>query len=449
MSKTHPTFIQFALLMLVGSTSVVAAGQGFQTLISLKGVSNGGQPWATPIVDKSGNLYGTTSEGGNGPCTDGKLILGCGTVYEVSPPVTGSQWTETLLYQFQGGTDGNFPVAGLVFDGSGNLYGTTEAGGTGDSGTVFELSPPSSGSGSWTKTTIYNFAGGAAGAYPEAGLVFDDSGNLYGTANSGGICNFEEECGGVVYELAPPATSGEPWTEILIHAFRLAPDGAGPQSTLVFVGNNLFGTTIDGGTGGPNCASDANCGTIFELAPPSAPGGTWTEHVLHSFASVTGDGQNPRSGLVRGKSGTLYGVTEFGGTIGFGTVYQFVPPSLPGGGWTETVLFNFSDVSVGADPFPTPALGPDGSLYGTTMFGGASERGNVYRLSPPAVNGDPWVETVLYTFSSHAYPIAGLTVGKAGSLYGATLGGINDDTCATNSSGGQSLACGLLFRVLP
>jgi uncharacterized repeat protein (TIGR03803 family) len=336
----------------------------------------------------------------------------------------------------------------LVFDGFGNLYGTTEDGGTESSGTVFELSPPSSGSGPWTKNTIYNFAGGASGANPEAGLVFDKSGNLYGTATWGGTC-IDNECGGVAFELSPPPIGGEPWTEMVIHSFKQAPDGAVPQSTLVFIGNNLFGTTVEGGKGGPDCAAGANCGTIFELGPPSSPGGTWTEHVLHSFASVAGDGQNPRSGLVRGKSDVLYGVTEFGGTIGFGTVYQFAPPSAPGGTWTETVLYNFSGVSVGEDPFPTPAVGPDGSLYGTTMFGGATERGNVYRLSPPTVNGDPWVETVLYTFTSYAYPIAGLTFGKTGWLYGATVGGVNTDTCSTNSGGGQSLACGVLFRVLP
>lgn len=152
---------------------------------------------------------------------------------------------------------------------------------------------------------------------------------------------------------------------------------------------------------------------------------------------------------MRGNSGNLYGVTEFGGTYGYGTVYEFAPPSAPGGSWTETVLYSFSDTSDGADPFPTPVIGSDGSLYGTTMFGGPTELGNVYQLAPPAATGDPWVETALYDFTGKAYPIAGLTFGKAGWLYGATLGGEETSNCSTNSGGGQSLGCGVLFRVLP
>ena len=446
------TLMRFAATMIAGAICIAPAfaSGSFQTLLALKGVSNGGQPWATPIVDSSGNLYGTTSEGGNGPCISGKITLGCGTVYELIAPTTGSEWTETLIYQFQGGEDGNYPVGGLVFDGSGNLYGTTEDGGTsGSAGTVFESSPPSSGSGPWTLTTIYNFAGGVSGANPEAGLVFDESGNLYGTATWGGNCDGSNGCGGVVYELSPPSVSGGQWTYTVIYTFKQSPDGAVPQSTLVFVGKNLFGTTVEGGKGGSSCELDANCGTIFELAPPSSSGGTWTEHVLHSFGGVAGDGQNPRSGLVRDSSGNLYGVTEFGGTYGYGTVYEFAPPSAPGGSWTETVLNSFSVAVDGADPFPTPAIGPDGSLYGTTMFGGPTELGNVFQLSPPASSGDPWVETVLYNFTSKAYPIAGLTFGKAGWLYGATLGGQETENCSTSSGGGQALGCGVLFRVLP
>jgi len=268
MAHIQRTLLRFAAILIAGAIGIAPAFASgtFQTLLALKGVSNGGQPWATPIADKSGNLYGTTSEGGNGPCTSGKITLGCGTVYELSPPVTGSEWTETLLYQFQGGDDGNYPVGGLVFDASGNLYGTTEDGGTsGSAGTVFELSPPSSGSGPWTKTTIHNFAGGTDGTNPEAGLVFDKSGNLYGTTILGGNCN--NQCGGVVYELSPPSADGEQWTETVIYNFKGSPDGSVPQSTLLFIGNNLYGTTVEGGKGGPNCGLDVNCGTIFELAP--------------------------------------------------------------------------------------------------------------------------------------------------------------------------------------
>lgn len=426
------------------AASAFAAGPSFQVLTALQGVSNGGQPWATPIADKHGNLYGTTSEGGNGPCKVGKLIFGCGVVYELSPPSAGNRWIETLLYQFQGGSDGYYPVGSLVMDASGNLYGTTESGGTANAGAVFELTPPASGSGPWTKTTIYNFLGGTAGAAPESGMIFDKAGNLYGTAFSGGICVLGASCTGVVYELSPPSSGASAWTETVIYTFQGTPDGAEPESTLVLSNGNLYGTTEVGGSTA-NCES--GCGTVFELSPPASPGGAWTETIVHSFDAFGGDGQTPRSGLVLSETGTFYGATEFGGASVFGSVYQLVPPAAPGGTWPETVLYSFGGLD-GIDPFASLVIGSDGSLYGTTMFGGNNEYGNAFKLAPPSSPGGVWTETVLVDFSHASYPIAGLTFGKGGWLYGATLGGGETDSCATGPSG-QALLCGDLFRVLP
>jgi uncharacterized repeat protein (TIGR03803 family) len=447
--RKYFSLIRFSTLLIAGALSVApmaASGPTFQTLVILNGVDNGGQPWSAPISDQAGNLYGTTSEGGNGPCSVGEWTLGCGTVYKLSPPVDGAPWTQTLLYQFQGSADGTYPVGGLLLDATGNLYGTTENGGADSCGTAFKLTPPTSGSGPWSKDILYSFACGSHGAYPESSLIFDKSGNLYGTAVSGGSCNDNLGCGGVVYELTPPSTGGGAWTESVLYAFPGGREGYVPQSTLVLSGGKLYGTTIFGGTGN-TCEEYENCGTIFELSPPASPGGAWTESVLHSFAVQETDGNMPRSGLIRDRSGNFYGVTEFGGNYGVGTVYQFTPPASAGRPWTESVLYSF-DYTEGADPFGNLAISASGSLYGTTQFGGPSDNGNVFQLSPPAVAGDPWVATSLVIFNPPGYPLAGLTFGANGWLYGATLGAEETDECATSSSG-QNLGCGILFRILP
>jgi len=230
-----------------------ASGPFFQPLQILKGVTNGGQPWAPPVSDSSGNLYGTTSEGGTGTCIYEHWRTGCGAVYKLSPPVNGGSWTETLIYQFHNLEDGYYPVSTLVFDKAGNLYGTAEGGGNQPyhCGTVFELSPPSSGSGPWTKSTLHSFNCDSNGGHPESGVVFDKLGNLYGTTILDGNCSISVGCG-VVFELSPPSSSGESWTETVLYSFQGGSDGAVPQGAIVFDGSgNLYGTTDSGGS--QNC----------------------------------------------------------------------------------------------------------------------------------------------------------------------------------------------------
>jgi hypothetical protein len=275
-------------------------------------------------------------------------------------------------------------------------------------------------------------------------LVFDKLGNLYGTAIYGGNCNITPGCGGVVFELSPPVADETVWSYAVIYTFQGMPDGAVPQSTLVFDGSGrLYGTTQEGGS---STGPENGGGTVFQLTPPSSSGGVWKERVLYAFGTQAGDGYAPRSGVVFGKSEILYGDTQFGFT-GSGTVYQLAPPASPGDPWTESVLYAF-DGSDGNGPFGSVALGSDGSIYGTTIYGGSMEKGNVFQLTPPSAPGNPWVETSLTSFGQSAYPLAGLTLGKGGWLYGATMGGIVAETCETGSQG-QQLGCGQVFRFKP
>ncbi len=169
---------------------------------------------------------------------------------------------ETVLYHFKGGSDGAIPSANLVEDSAHNLYGTTMGGGTSNRGTVFEVSPPNT---AWTEAVLYSFAGGSDGANPRSDLIFDKAGNLYGTTLAGGGADF-----GTVFQLAPPATQGAPWTETVLYSFTGGSDGVNPWAGLIMDSKgNLYGTTMFGGSLG--------AGTVFELSPPATQGGPWTD----------------------------------------------------------------------------------------------------------------------------------------------------------------------------
>jgi uncharacterized repeat protein (TIGR03803 family) len=207
---------------------------------------DGAFPQAGLVIDKDGNLYGTTENGGSG-CT-------CGVVFKLAPPAsTGGAWTESILYSFAGASDGAYPEAGLIFGSNGALYGTTYQGGPAGLGTVFELAPPASSSEAWTLTTLYSFQGGTDGAYPFAGLVFGSTGALYGTTINGGTSG-----NGTVFELAPPSSAGGLWSESILYNFAGGSDGSIPYAGVVFgPGGALFGATTAGGSAGS--------GTVFQL----------------------------------------------------------------------------------------------------------------------------------------------------------------------------------------
>jgi uncharacterized repeat protein (TIGR03803 family) len=325
--------------------------------------TDGLYPSSGLIFDAAGNLYGTTSGGGDYSCNGSSQ---CGTVFELSP-TEGGGWTETVLHSFGNGTDGIVPYANLVFDTAGNLYGTTQYGGTYGGGTVFELSPTAGGG--RTEQVLYSFnCTGPDGCWPEASLIFDAVGNLYGTTSYGGTY-FPF---GTAFELTPAAGGG--WTEQVLHSFGSGIDGAYPHARLIFdaVGN-LYGTTGGGGLWG--------YGTVFELAP--TVGGGWMETVLYSFCWQTNcaDGWMPDAGLIFDAAGNLYGTTYYGGAYNYsGTVFELTPAA--GGGWTERVLYSFGSGTDGASPQAGLIFDASGNFYGTTYSGGTYNYGTAFELTP-------------------------------------------------------------------
>ncbi|MFZ0287094.1 MAG: choice-of-anchor tandem repeat GloVer-containing protein [Terriglobales bacterium] len=336
-----------------------------------------------------------------------------------------------VLYSFLGPSagDGDEPVARLVADDAGNLYGTTRLGGSVEApvcdgygcGTVFEVSPNNDGA--WTERIIYSFCANNTGytcpdgAVPMAGLVLDSAGNLYGTTSSGGSepCPTNSIGCGPVFELSPPSLPGGAWTHTVIYNFctsyPVCPDGDDPQGDLIFDAlGNLYGTTV---TGGANAL-----GTVFQLTP--GPGG-WTEAVLYSLCSVRPgsgckDGALPYAGPSLDSSGNLYGTTEWGGTkngYGGGLVYKLSPGQ---GGWSESVVHAFSDSS-----YPSAVITFDqkGNLY-TTLGFGENGVGGAFRT---AVDGGKSYY-LPYNNSDGTVPGSGLLIDPTNNrLYGTTTSG--------------------------
>jgi hypothetical protein len=448
-----PRIVQLGLMAFLAASGPADAQQvTFKSLHSFNGGSDGLFPRAGAILDGSGAVYGITELGGANHS---------GTVFKLTPPTTqGGAWTESVVYSFcsqSNCTDGAQPFASLIFDASGALYGTTVAGGNPNRtcspngsgcGVVFKLTPPATSGGTWTESVLYSFNGGGTdGGSPDAGLIFDAAGALYGTTQNGAAPNCGGACG-TAFKLTPPKSQGGAWTES-VFTFAGNPGGAQPVAGLILDASGaVYGTTLRGGTH-QNCP--LGCGTVFKLIPPTTQGGAWTESVLYNFTGGS-DGGSPGGGLVQDASGALYGTTGGGGSScgglssGCGTVFKLTPPTSQGAAWTESVLYSFT--GVGNDGFGPAAgliLDSSGALYGTTQFGGNSGcQGNgcgvVFKLTPPASPGGAWSESVLYNFtggSDGAQPSAGVTMGASGVLYGtATVGG-------TGGTGGT------VFELLP
>jgi hypothetical protein len=309
------------------------------------------------------------------------------------------------------------------------------------------LATVSNATASWKEKVLYSFQGVPDGSLPIGGVVFDQQGNLYGATQDGGSasCRSANECG-TVFQLAPPAKQGDPWTETVLYIFKgnASNDGTTPFGGLVIDSlGNLYGTTGYGGTGG--CillGSKLGCGIVFELSPPAQKGGAWTETILYSFKGGK-DGYLPNGDLVFDSAGNLYGATQFGGGKGTtcnpfyqycGTVFELSPPKTKGGKWTEKVLHGFKSGTDGANPNGGLVLDIKGAIYGTTDFGGnrgcktdsGIGCGTAFELQPPKKQGGGWIEKMLHVFSGGndgASPLAGLTFGKDSALYGTAAGG--------------------------
>ncbi len=375
----------------------------------------------TALTGTGSSLYGATQTGGS---------QGTGSVYVLTLPATpGNPWTYTTLYNFGSNpSDGSSPTGVAIGGFSGGLpvlYGTTEGGGKYGKGTVFSLVPPQTPGGTWTEHVLHNFSG-PDGFSPLAPLAVDlRTGRfpiLYGTTGEGGATYGENggDGSGAIFSLTPPTTEGGEWTETVLYSFGQSgvaagdvPNnvvlGRGPGGAPVLYGFAVIGGTLGGGvvfslaeasgswtydviynlpqstvissptgltigsngvlygTAAPGSEPDS-AGLVYSLTPPTSEGGSWTENTLYAFGTAVNDGSDPQGGVVVGSNGSLYGVTSGGGTGGYGTVYSLTPPALPGGAWTEDVIYSFP--FNGETSAPTSlVIGPHGSLYGTTQYG--------------------------------------------------------------------------------
>jgi uncharacterized repeat protein (TIGR03803 family) len=337
-------------------------------LYSFTGGADGSSPNGL-IRASAGDLYGTTTYGGG--------ASGAGVVFKVD-----ASGHETVLYSFTGGADGAYPVAGVIRDSAGNLYGTTYGGGASGAGVVFKVDT------SGNETVFYSFTGAADGGNPAAGVIRDSAGNLYGTTIYGGGASGA----GVVFKVD---ASGH---ETVLYSFTGGADGGNSDAGVIRAAGNLYGTTTGGGASG--------AGVVFKVDMSG------DETVLYSFTDGA-DGGNPYAGVVRDSAGILYGTTAFGGTAGVGVVFKVDTSG------NETVLHTFKRGPCGNQPYTAGViLDPVGNLYGTTSFSGAGGQGAVYKLD---TSGNA---RAVYAFPGAAdgqYPYnAGVFFGSDGQLYGTT-----------------------------
>jgi uncharacterized repeat protein (TIGR03803 family) len=322
----------------------------------------------------------------------------------VARPAQGQ--TLTVLYAFKGGADGASPAASVMRDAAGNLYGTTDSGGTSSNGTVFKVDSAG------RETVLYSFTGGADGGFPAAGVIEDAAGNLYGTTINGGAFN-----NGTVFKLS---SNGE---ETVLYSFTGGSDGGGPSAGVIRdAAGNLYGTTVNGGSS-LFCAK--GCGTVFKLDT------TGKETVLYSFTGKA-DGAFPTGRLTRDAAFNMYSTTQNGGANNNGTVFKLDPRGK------ETVLYSFPG---GAQVIPLGGVIRDaaGNLYGVTELGGAFGDGTVFKLDTTGK------ETVLHSFTAKAdgaFPIGGVIQDAAGNLYGTT-------SSYGNVSCDPPFGCGTVFKIVP
>jgi hypothetical protein len=388
------------------------------------------------MVAATGDIYGVL---GYGPSS------ASGSVYQLTP--SGGAFIQTTITSFSGGTGGGAPTGALAASATGDLYGAAFGGGSASStcksaglsgcGLIYQLAPPSSGI-TWTRSTLYTFAGGSDGIGPMGGLIADSTGALYGVTANGGCTptlSYPVGCG-IVFKLTPPGAGKTAWTETVLYRFQGgSADGAYPMAPLAMdSAGNLYGATEYGGA--QNCTTlsgtpDGRCGIVFKLTYNA---GTYAESVLHIFNDGT-DGSIAGGGVVLDKLGNVYGTALQGGTdtglclnfgySGCGQVFELAKPKM-GAVWKKKTLLNFSGKD-GASPAGL-MIDNKNQLYGVTSHNTTADTscgvsyycGTIFKL---AKVDKKWTETVLYSFtggSSIADPEFGLSVDGSGNVYGVT-----------------------------
>jgi len=402
-----------SLVLLVLFVTVSAQTQTYEVIHNFTGGADGEMPLAGLSIDAAGNLYGTTHSGATSP-----NCFACGVVFRVSPK--GSGWIFSTLHTFQGGgDDGASPSAKVIFGPDGNLYGSTNYGGSFSLGTVFRLQRPARACVStncpWNLTVLYSFYN----TYGANDIVFDQAGNIYGTTSQGGINDR-----GTVYELTPSSGS---WTATILNQF----------------GNNLgspySGVVVDQAGNIYGAADVPRAGIVYELTSPADQ-----LQVLHQLPENGQEGSLPASDLITDGAGNLYGATSGGGSNGGGTVFKLSPsPS----GWTFNTIYNLPGGVCNGTFLGSSNLSLDaaGSLYGTTYCYGAYGWGSVFKLTP---SSNSWTYTSLYDFCADGYPCSdgclpssNVVFDSKGNLYGTASG------CGAHSHG--EYGSGVVWEITP
>ena len=394
-SWSRSSVLRSLVLLCAISTTGSLFAQNVITLYSFSGGSDGAHPPAGLVRDSAGNLYGTTAAGGSG-CIHSSA--GCGTVFKVD-----ASNHETVLYNFTNGMDGGRPLAGLIRDAAGNLYGTTALGGAFSAGTVFMIDTSNQ------ETVLFPFPGRGEGAFPQAGVIMDAAGNFYGTTGGGG-----SDDGGTVWKYTPSMR-----LITLLHSFTGGNDGKTPQGGLIMdASGNLYGTTAFGGPVGG--------GTVFKIDAAN------NFSVIYGFTG-SADGASPHGDLIMDAAGNLYGTTAFGGSGGKGTVFKIDTSN------NESVLYSFQGGSDGENPLAGLLMDGAGNLFGTT----SQEENNCLSVCGTIFMIDTFNhESVLYSFSGGSdggKPTASLVMDAKGNLYGTTSQGGAAGGCAR-------LGCGTVFE---
>lgn len=380
--KTNSLMVSLCVLGGWAAMGAARAQTATETVLhSFGNFPYGSEPYGTLTRDSNGNLYGTAYSGG---------ASNLGVVFKLSP--SGSY---QVLHSFTGGSDGANPYAGVTIGPTGDLYGTTNRGGTADAGVVYKIDA------SGQEAVLYSFTGGADGGYPYAGVVADAGGNLYGTTPEGGV--LESYCArgcGVVYKITP---SGQ---ETVLYGFPGGAAGQAPQAGLIMDANaNLYGTTVSGGN--PS-REGYGCGVVYKVTPAGQ------ETVVYAF-TCGADGASPSGGLTMDSTGDLYGAAQYGGTDscyrGCGVIYEVTPVGR------ETVLYSFTAASGVTNPVSNLTRDLAGNLYGTAHSGGQNYNGGVFQLSSSGSF------SVLFQFQAGTEDVrgyGGFILDPAGNLYGVT-----------------------------